>query len=56
MLATLKFLSQDESAATAVEYGLLLALIAIAALAGLTSLGTHLKAAYDRAGDVLERH
>ena len=56
MLEILKFLSHDESAASAVEYGLLLALIALAALVALTRLGTHVNAAYDRAGDVLRRH
>jgi Flp pilus assembly pilin Flp len=56
MLEILKFLSRDESAASAVEYALLLALIALAAFVALNRLGTHLNIVYDRAGDVLESH
>ncbi len=56
MLATLTFLGRDESAAAAVEYGILIALIALVALIGITRLGDHLSAVYDRAGDVLETH
>ena len=35
-------LLRDESGATAIEYGLIAALIAVAAIAGMTSLGTTL--------------
>ncbi|MFL0671152.1 MAG: Flp family type IVb pilin [Erythrobacter sp.] len=35
-------LFRDESGATAIEYGLIAALIAVAAIAGMTSLGTTL--------------
>jgi Flp pilus assembly pilin Flp len=51
MFAILKFLGQDESAVAAVEYGFLLALIALAALLGITGLGSHLHSVYERAGD-----
>ena len=56
MLATLKFLGQDDSAAAAVEYGLLVALIALVALAGLSQMGTSLSGIYDHAEDVLAHH
>ncbi len=51
MFATLKFLGPDESAAAAVEYGILIALIALVALAGLSFLGNRVSGIYDRAGD-----
>lgn len=54
MLATLKFLGRDESAAAAVEYGILIALIALVALIGITHLGKHVSEVFDRAGDRLE--
>jgi pilus assembly protein Flp/PilA len=37
---------RDEKGATMVEYGLLVALIAMVALVGVTTLGTNLKALY----------
>ena len=37
----------DESAATAIEYGLIAALIAVVTIAGLTTLGTTLNARYN---------
>jgi Flp pilus assembly pilin Flp len=51
MFAILKFLGHDESGAAAVEYGFLLALIALAALLGMTGLGAHLHSVYERAGN-----
>ncbi len=56
MLATLKFLGRDESAAAAVEYGILIALIALIAMIGIHRLGVHVSAIYDSAGDHLESH
>jgi len=41
-----KFL-RDDSGATAIEYGLIAALIAVVIITGLTSLGTHLNATFD---------
>jgi len=44
-----EFLSRfktDESGATAVEYGLIAALIAVAIIAGATALGTNLNAVF----------
>ena len=37
---------RDESGATAIEYGLIAALIAVVIITGLTSLGTHLNATF----------
>jgi pilus assembly protein Flp/PilA len=37
---------QDESAATAIEYGLIASLIAVAIIAGATALGTSLNATF----------
>jgi len=42
MLITLKSMIRDEDGATMVEYGLLVALIAIVALVAVQALGTHL--------------
>ena len=36
----------DESAATAIEYGLIAALVSVAGMAGLTALGTSLEGIY----------
>jgi Flp pilus assembly pilin Flp len=43
MLATLTFLGRDESAAAAIEYGILIALIA---LVGFARLGDHVSAIF----------
>jgi pilus assembly protein Flp/PilA len=43
---TLQNLSRDEDGATMVEYGLLVALIAMVALVGITLLGTNLQSLY----------
>jgi pilus assembly protein Flp/PilA len=40
-----RFLS-DESGATAIEYGLIAALVAVVAITGMTTLGTKLKALF----------
>ena len=47
-----KFLSRfakDESGATAIEYGLIVALIAVVIITAVTTLGTKLSAAFDKA-------
>lgn len=56
MFSIIKFLSYDESAAAAVEYGMLLAFVALAALFGLTRVGSHLDQLFDRLRHDLERH
>jgi pilus assembly protein Flp/PilA len=43
----------DESGATAIEYGLLAALIAVAIIATLRVLGTNLNARFDEVADAL---
>ncbi len=47
MLHTLKTIVRDEDAATMVEYGLLVALIAMVALVGVTTLGSNLSGLFN---------
>jgi pilus assembly protein Flp/PilA len=47
MLSTLKSMIRDEEGATMVEYGLLVALIAMVALGAITVLGTRLQALFN---------
>ena len=47
MKALLARFENDESGATAIEYGLIAALIAVAAITALTSLGGNLSATFD---------
>jgi pilus assembly protein Flp/PilA len=51
-----KFLKliRDEEGATAIEYGLIAALIAVAAIAALTRVGGQLKTTFNSVGDSLE--
>lgn len=42
MLRTFKNLMQDESGATAIEYGLIAALVSVAAITALQAMGTSL--------------
>jgi pilus assembly protein Flp/PilA len=46
MHAFFKKLIQDESGVTAIEYGLIAALIAIAAITAMTTLGTNLSSTF----------
>ena len=39
--------ANDESGATAIEYGLIAALVAVAIIGGLTKLGTQMNATFD---------
>jgi pilus assembly protein Flp/PilA len=50
MLALLK----DESGATAIEYGLIAALVAIAAMGGMRLLGTSLNSIFTSVGTTLQ--
>lgn len=43
--------AKDESGATAIEYGLIAALIAVAIIAGATTLGSNLNEKFDQIGD-----
>jgi pilus assembly protein Flp/PilA len=47
MLHTLKSMIRDEEGATMVEYGLLVALIALVALGAVTAIGTNLKTLFN---------
>lgn len=44
---------KDESGATAIEYGLIAALIAVAIIAGATTLGSELNAKFDEVGSTV---
>jgi pilus assembly protein Flp/PilA len=46
MITTLKTMIRDEEGATMVEYGLLVALIALVAIVGVSALGTKLSALF----------
>ena len=47
MLKIFRTLSRNRKGATAIEYGLIAALIAVVTIAGLTTLGTNLNAKYN---------
>lgn len=47
MLAYIKQFIKDESGATLVEYGLLVALVALVAIVGVTKLGTNLQTMFN---------
>jgi pilus assembly protein Flp/PilA len=44
---------KDESGATAIEYGLIAALIAVVAITAMTTIGTNLNATFKSVGDAL---
>ncbi|MDV7340379.1 Flp family type IVb pilin [Terasakiella sp. A23] len=48
MFAIIKNIWNDESGATAIEYGLIAALISIVAITAMTTTGTSLTSAFDR--------
>ena len=47
MIRLIARMLKDESGATAIEYGLIAALIAVVTIAGLTTLGTTLNSRYN---------
>ena len=49
-----KQLRTDDKGATAIEYGLIAALIAVAAIAGMSTLGGGLEGIFSNIGGVLE--
>ena len=53
MLATLIKLVKNEDAATAIEYGLIAALIAVAAIAAFQLVGTNLSSTFNRIATLL---
>ncbi len=46
-MAFIKFLTKDESGATAIEYGLIAALIAVAAITAFQLVGTNLSSIFN---------
>ena len=50
MLSLVKRFLRDESGATAIEYGLIVALIAVVIITAVTTIGTHLKTAFTSVG------
>ena len=44
---------RDESGATAIEYGLIVALIAVVIIAAVTTVGTQLNSKFSAAGDAI---
>lgn len=50
MTRLLKAFAQDESGATAIEYGLIVALIAVIIVGAVTTLGGNLQTAFTKAG------
>ena len=50
MTKLLSRLWKDEEGATAVEYGIMVALIALVIIAGVTTLGENLQKTFDKAG------
>jgi pilus assembly protein Flp/PilA len=53
VISAVKNLLKDESGATLVEYGLLMLLVAIAAIASMTYLGGKISTVYSNAGNDL---
>jgi len=53
MLKTLKTFVKDESGATAIEYGLIAALVAVGLIAALTALGGSLQTIFNKVSTVL---
>ena len=51
---TLQRLISDESGATAIEYGLIAGLVAVAIIAALTVLGSTLSGLFQAVGDTVE--
>lgn len=53
MMNTIKSFLQDDSGATAIEYGLIAALVSVAAIAALGSLGNSLGVMFNRVANEL---
>ena len=49
-----KSFAKDESGATAIEYGLIAALLSVAIIAAITSVKDELNTTYENVGDALE--
>jgi pilus assembly protein Flp/PilA len=46
---------KDESGATAIEYGLIAALVAVAAITAMQTIGTNLKGTFEKVGTELAK-
>lgn len=55
-MKTLTKLFKDESGATAIEYGLIAALIAVAAIAAITGVGNSLKGTFNKINTNLNKN
>ncbi len=53
-METLKRLLSDEEGATAIEYGLIAALIAVAIIAAVTTVGTNLSGTFNKVAQKLQ--
>jgi pilus assembly protein Flp/PilA len=56
MIRILALLFQDESGATAIEYGLIAALISVVAVAALDQMGSSLRSAFQSVADKTAVH
>jgi len=56
MLRKIKSFYRDESGATAIEYGLIVALIAVALIGALTTLGSSLSGFFNGTSDAVTTH
>jgi pilus assembly protein Flp/PilA len=54
MLKLVRLFCANEKGATAIEYGLIAALIAVAAIAAMSSIGENLEATFDNVASELE--
>lgn len=54
MFGNIKALLNDESGATAIEYGLIAALVSVAAIAALTAMGSSLRSMFETVSTSLE--
>ena len=55
MFKTLKIFAKDESGATAIEYGLIAALIAVGLIAALSALGSSLQTIFNKVSSELQK-
>ena len=53
MFGKIKTLLMDESGATAIEYGLIAALVSVAAITALSAMGTSLRSLFGRVSNTL---
>jgi pilus assembly protein Flp/PilA len=54
MISFIKSIVQEQSGATAIEYGLIAALVAIAAMGGMSLLGSSLNSIFTNVGTTLQ--